>query len=581
MANKTTSEASNSTVKSEGCSSASEHALPNAFFNLDDPANLNHLIKSVQNSLSRNFVVGFDENTACAAFDLSATSILRLLETERPEPLSTYWINIWYPYYHRPLLEWLAKRCDFSPRLLALMSSDPKRRQSSPIDHQHNPHGRRSRHAWRRRTQPVDREYNVETPLDELSEHSSISSDNSIARGNLYRIVDDLWHYSSVDFGRDYTCIGYNSLYGTKHPGSEAGNGALPHCTRVWSWLVLCADNTVISINEDPFPFAEGRLDATQQRILTETRRNLVTVFRSLCKVDEAALMATKPMIVLPIRTRLGESSADNAATSADAPGLLFYYLFENWHNSYTLVTRKESRYTLELTSLRADMFRAPQLAHIDRLDNIGKELGVLKRHYQSYDRLIDRLLENSASPTTTAVLQSSQVVHSAASQTSLDTIRPVVMTERETLPLDRVMIPEAARTRFTRLKDLIDLYALSEISAYLLQKDSLTTLNFNLIAIKESLDVERLTRATLLLTKLSILFLPVSLLTTYFSVQTVGVQYTLREYWVSFAVTLGVSWLALFWLGVWSGSVQTLGWIRGFWEGVEGTWGWMVGRGL
>merc|ERR1711933_463585 len=42
--------------------------------------------------------------------------------------------------------------------------------------------------------------------------------------------------------------------------------------------------------------------------------------------------------------------------------------------------------------------------------------------------------------------------------------------------------------------------------------------MNFNLIAMKESVDMERLTRVTLLLTKATILFLPVSLMSAYFS---------------------------------------------------------------
>ncbi|KAK1915647.1 hypothetical protein P3342_003457 [Pyrenophora teres f. teres] len=44
--------------------------------------------------------------------------------------------------------------------------------------------------------------------------------------------------------------------------------------------------------------------------------------------------------------------------------------------------------------------------------------------------------------------------------------------------------------------------------------------MNFNLIAIKESNSVERLTWVTLLLAKITILFTPVTLLTGYFSIQ-------------------------------------------------------------
>ena len=112
-------------------------------------------------------------------------------------------------------------------------------------------------------------------------------------------------------------------------------------------------------------------------------------------------------------------------------------------------------------------MFEAPKLCHIDRLDSIGTELGILRRHYESYIRLIDRLLEPQAP--TSASLENSQIV-SKASQTSLNTVRPLV-TEKESVL--GVSLSSAARVRFKRLKDLIDLYALSEVEEYIKRKDS------------------------------------------------------------------------------------------------------------
>lgn len=116
-------------------------------------------------------------------------------------------------------------------------------------------------------------------------------------------------------------------------------------------------------------------------------------------------------------------------------------------------------------------MFKSPKLHHIDRLDNIGKELGVLRRHYESYVRLIVRLLEpRSASD---ASLNNSRVV-SENSEASVDAIRPQVL-ERDSML--GVSLSSAARVRFARLKDLIDLYALSEVEEYIKQKESLVSL--------------------------------------------------------------------------------------------------------
>ena len=445
----------------------------NSFQDLDDPTRLESLTQAAQSSQSQDFVLDFGEEEAFVAFDLTAPSIASVVDAGCSEGCSTRWINIWYPQHHRSLLELLAKRYDFSPRLLALMVSDPKASRRPPTSQtapQHTP----SHKIWSLRQHSSPHGSDLEKGRDELSEQSSVSSYDSAAQGNLYRILDELWHYSSVDFGRNYVCIGYNSLYGTKHAGHTEGivDDVLPQCTRVWTWLILCEDSTVIAIHEDPFPFAEGKLDAHQQRILTETRWNLVNVFRSLSMVEEDDITAQNPMTLLPIRTRLGDTPEESAHRNSDSPCLLFYYLFENWYNSYTLVTRKESRYGQELSKLRSEMLHAPRLCHIDRLDSIGKELGVLRRHYHSHERIIDRLLEPQIA--TLASLQNSRVVSSETSQVSLDTIRPLVAEKDSMLG---VSLTSAARVRFKRQRDLIDLYALSEVEEYQKQKDSLVTM--------------------------------------------------------------------------------------------------------
>ncbi|KAF2770967.1 hypothetical protein EJ03DRAFT_269461 [Teratosphaeria nubilosa] len=539
-----------------------DNNIRQAFKDLDDPNNLELLMRHVQSSVSRNFVLDYCDESAYVAFDLPTTSIANLFSVEMPV-INARWLNIWYPFHNRPLLELIAQRYDFSPRLLAMMCSDP--RQLKRTSTKHSVNVAPAKKFWTCRSPRSSTETELEKGIDELSEHSSITSELSITRGNLYRIIDDIWHYSSVDMGRNYLCVGYNSLYGTKHAGSEEGNGLLPYCTRVWTWLIITDDNTVISINEDPFPYSDGRLDSLQLCILAETRRNLTNVFRSLAKVDQRQLMASNPMSILPIRTRIGNTPEETAHRESDTPGLLFYYLFENWQNSYTLVTRKESRYGVELNELRNQMFDSPKLRHIDRLDNIGKELGVLKRHYKSYTRIVERLVESQRATATS--LQNSQVV-SETSETSLNTIRPLVTQQESMLG---VSLSSAARVRFRRLADLIDLYALSEVEEYIKQKESLVALNFNLIAMKESEQTERLTRITLLITKATILFLPVSLMSAYFSVQLQGQDYTVAEYWISFAVILFLSWIALFIFGVFSGSVETTDFWRAICRGFKG----------
>ncbi|GAB7364389.1 hypothetical protein MBLNU230_g4932t1 [Neophaeotheca triangularis] len=544
-----------------------------AFRNLDDHSVLDACLLSIESPQLQTFVLDFGPSNAHVALDLSVRATSALLSAPRPESLSTRWINIWQPVEQIPLLHRLAQQYDLSPRLLALMCSDPKQGNhpapSSLI------HSQKRSWRWHRRTAAPTPTPSIGKGSDELSEHTSISSHEMPASGNLYKVVDEIWHYSSVDFGRNFVCLGFNSLYGTKPQadGDDFAEQQLPHCTRIWSWLLLCSDNTIISIQEDPFPFArKDRLSAAQQRILCRTRCNLLNIFRSLSAVSYGPLAAQNPMTLLPIRTRLGSTPEESAHRNSDAPGLLFYYLFENWHNSYTLVTRKDSRYGHELATIRREMFSRPTLSHIDRLHRVGEELGVLRRHYQSYNRIIDRLLEPRVA--TSASLENSRVVSEGSRSSSMDTIRPAMVTEKDSLL--GVSLSSAARVRFKRLKDLIDLYALSEVQEYLQQKENLVSMNFSLIAHQQNLSVDRLTRVTLLLTKASILFLPVSFVSGYFSINFDESRYTIPEYWVSFAVIFVLSWASLFVFGALSGTMET----RVIWRSLRGCakagWGWV-----
>lgn len=86
-----------------------------------------------------------------------------------------------------------------------------------------------------------------------------------------------------------------------------------------------------------------------------------------------------------------------------------------------------------------------------------------------------------------------------------------------------------------------------------------MTAQNFNLIALKESSYVERLTRITILLAKVTILFLPVSLMSAYFAIPLaeVGEEYTVATYWVTFAVVFALSLVLLVVFGKLSGTQE------------------------
>jgi hypothetical protein len=183
-----------------------------------------------------------------------------------------------------------------------------------------------------------------------------------------------VWHWSTVDWGRRckfvfwearrrwanhgaVVCLGYNSLHNVRtKPREDAENDEsdrcrdVPHGKRVWNWLLLCEDKTVISVSEDPYPFSNGELRAEELKMLYTTRRNLVNVFRQLSKAPTP--LRDTALMQLPIRNRVGNSEEETAHRNTDVPGLLFYYLFEDWGTTFNLISRRDHGYGAELDRL-------------------------------------------------------------------------------------------------------------------------------------------------------------------------------------------------------------------------------------
>lgn len=272
-------------------------------------------------------------------------------------------------------------------------------------------------------------------------------------------------------------------------------------------------------------------------------------------------------------------------------------------------------------------MIQSPRLKHINSLQHIGRQLACLKRLYQSYELVINRVLEKQRTPialnlppdtphphytashhtsepasTNTGIVISNAQAHSnstpaaapplprhdsAPMSSTPGTLHPsnVSLYSRPVCirspPLDLsswptqyqesarrqfdasydqfgVYLTSAARVRFERLRDRVRLYAISEISECIDLTNSLTTMNYNLIAFQETTSMERLTRVTTLLSKATILFLPVSLLSAYFGIEwDQGEGETVTSYWVAFAVIFTVTFIALLIFGVMSKTIE------------------------
>ncbi len=74
----------------------------------------------------------------------------------------------------------------------------------------------------------------------------------------------------------------------------------------------------------------------------------------------------------------------------------------------------------------------------------------------------------------------------------------------------------------------------------------------------KDSQAVERLTRITILLAKVTVIFLPVSLMTAYFSTQIKDVVFTRKAYWIGFGITTLLSIVFLVFFGIFSDTVES-----------------------
>ncbi|USP74309.1 hypothetical protein yc1106_01583 [Curvularia clavata] len=563
------------------------------FRDFDSERNFDLFDRQTRDPKSNNFCIDFGEDKAFCAFDLDAQSYEKLLNAPRPTELHTRWIHIWMPYNQKDLIRTLATHFDFTPRLAGLMKSDPiQPRTGSSLKTKKSSSTLRSlvsHKSVRSEKGSSVKERARQANEEIMDEESSIGMTSMMQSTQMemvrdmshYQLVNDVWHWSTVDKGRRYMCIGYNALYNVRSKPVDAPHNhewadqsrELPQGSRVWNWLALCEGKTIISISEDPFPFSNGVLSAQDLRVLFTTRRNLVNVFRQLTKAPTPLRDAA--LVQLPLRQRLGRSQEETAHRPTDAPGLLFYYLFEDWGATFDIISRREQGYGAELDRLRREMLEKANLTHVDQLHHIGCQLAVLKRVYQSYELIIERVLRKQE--VTLASLKNSHILSGDASLASTYVLNdaaplPPGALVPETDSLLGVALSSAARVRFERLKDRIVLYALSEIQECLDQKESLVMMNFNLIAIKESYSVERLTWVTLLLAKITILFTPVTLMTGYFSIQFKDFMFEMGSYWRSFGWVLGASaaLLVLFsWMsGTFEGSIVTSSWTRKVYDG-------------
>lgn len=127
-------------------------------------------------------------------------------------------------------------------------------------------------------------------------------------------------------------------------------------------------------------------------------------------------------------------------------------------------------------------MFFKPEVGLIDKLHQYGRQLAVLKRLYQSYALILERIIDTQQ-PTSSSqayigsnYFQRNSEKSNLASQPRDTSQLPNGDSVLESKALG-VSLSMSATARFGRLRDRINLYALSEIQECLDEKESLVFL--------------------------------------------------------------------------------------------------------
>ena len=467
------------------------------FHNIDSEVAFKACQAELENAGSRSLLLDFDTDEAWCAFNLQASVVDALLKAPRPSSLATRWINFWGADLQdqKEGIRVISSHYGLSARLTSLLCSDAYR---PPTPKKQDPSAAADTKNALHVSEEVangdigDLESGGPTAI-RIAEQAFHTMD--IRNVSFGQIVNEIWHFCSVDWGDRYLCLGYNSLFSV--PEGRLDNGPYkPEGKRIWTRLILCDDGTIVSIYENPFP---GNIQDDAE-VLKIVRRNALNVFHHLSKLCKSDEHRNSPMTT-QIRNFDHSIQPDNGKDSAS---LMLYYLFDDWITTYGLVAKREHPYGAELDRIRGRMVERASLGLVDSLHLIGRRLAVLKRIYQSYELMINRILQrqklmkgklNRKAQKTIhkpllAVSQENDLIECNESghfRNSYTTGQPT----GEEMPLG-VQLSAAAIMRFERLLDRIGLYALNEIDECLAEKESLVFMVCTSWSIQFIADVDR-----------------------------------------------------------------------------------------
>lgn len=439
----------------------------NELFDLDNEISFGRCDARLRLSGTENFIVRFNSDGANCAVDVKEDEALKWLQRANRADHQAVWLNFWASSLQKRTITAVAKKYGLSPRLTGLLfpatASAPSTTGNASTGTISN--GAVATPGTTKDSHLTDLEKGATRPMRTPQPDSAGSASSN--RMNFGNVVNDLWHFCSVDFGRHYIYVGYNALL----PGAENTHKSKPSGQRIWTSLLLCDDGTVISVFERPtMPTREA---------LERTRFNVLNVFKHLSSLHD---QDDAQDALMKVRVRWNEHSAKSRTgySETEAASLLFYYLFDDWLSTYRLIARQEHPYRKNLEKLREQMLEAADVSLIQQVHDVGRQLTVLKLMYQGYELIVSRLLHRQRAVTQAEIMSMSpadprrfhtvQTYHETpASQ--LDQSHLTILDEDSSLS---VKLSLSAVVRFERLLDRIRLYALTEIEECLKEKESL-----------------------------------------------------------------------------------------------------------
>lgn len=97
-------------------------------------------------------------------------------------------------------------------------------------------------------------------------------------------------------------------------------------------------------MQENPFPGPHIPTAEEEKVITAATRRNIVSIF-SGASIQHPLVSDDESLVSVRVRHFSDIEPEEASIKQEDGPGLILYYMFDDWVSSYRLVARREHKY--------------------------------------------------------------------------------------------------------------------------------------------------------------------------------------------------------------------------------------------